>query len=143
MPDETNDFDFDNIAPWTVTGIKFNGKNYVLKEPSAGDGHKYRASRMKGGKLIDDGKTVVLGDPGESEILLVSLCVREVVQDGKERAVDIGTVRGWPDRVVAKLAGAILDRSPWLGGVKKGDDRPKTLPGETPDASSDKPGESA
>lgn len=141
MPDEneTNKFDFDSAEPWCVRGVRVSKKEYLLREPSAGDGHKYRSSRMKGGRLVDDGKTVVLGDPGESEILLVSLCLREVLPDGKEKSVEQGTVRGWPDRVTSSLFQEIKDRSPWLDGVKREDDRPKPSPGETGADSSDSP----
>ena len=125
--------ELDSIEPWAVDGIAYRGKLYRLREPSAGDGHKYRASRAKGTRLVDDGKTILLGETGETEILLVALCLREVGADGREREVPPQVVRGWPDRVVSALYAEVKRRSPTLDGPaaagKSAGDGPDEGPG--------------
>ncbi len=94
--------------------FEFDGKKYKLMEPSTAAVRKFRNESSKG-MTIKDGKAQgMVSDPGRLEILLVSLCVKDV---DANRPVTEKEVEAWPNRLTKDL----FKRAFKLGGLKETD----------------------
>jgi hypothetical protein len=99
-----NPFDFDaqeaaDLTPREIRGIRWRGKEYVLKRASEADNSN--------GRLEQGGGVAILGG-GELPSLLVGLCLYEILQrlDGSEQLKQVGehAVRAqWPPHYIEKL----------------------------------------
>jgi hypothetical protein len=107
-----NPFDFDaqdaaDPLPREIRGIRWRGKEYVLKRATETDNIKYNNARMRNGKLEQGGSVSILGG-GELPTVLVGLCLFEILPrpDGTEQHKQVGehAVRQqWPPHFIDKL----------------------------------------
>lgn len=107
-------FDFDaeeeaDLTPKEIRGIKWKGKEYLLKRADEGANIIFTNARIAAARM-DDGKLVALKGGGEVSALLVSLCLFEIGQRPKEagggellKPVAEKTVRSWPPHIVNRL----------------------------------------
>ena len=99
-----NDLDFSSLRPNVVEGIKVYDpvtravEEFILNEPSAGDGTEFRTRLQQAYKNDEDGNLIHLGN-ADAEAMLVARCLRHA--DG--RPVSETKVKGWPDRVLRAL----------------------------------------
>lgn len=111
-PINDNPFDFDaqeaaDLTPKEIRGIKWKGRNYVLKEATEDAHIKFTNARIRAARM-EDGKLTALAGGAEVEALLVSLCLFEIGErpDGSEvlKPVAEQTIRSqWPPRYIRKL----------------------------------------
>lgn len=93
---------YDDLTPIEIP-VSIGKKSYTLREASAGAACRYRNFMLSCGKLGPDGKPISLGDMQDAEPLLVSLCLFESNEDGKEIPVSLPAVRSWRHRIVSDL----------------------------------------
>lgn len=101
------DLDFNDLEP-KQCNVTVGGKKYVLKEASGGAVVAWRNAQMKATRIGPNGKPVGVDGLADSEPLLVSMCLYEVVQNaktGKEvhYPVKENVVRGWPSHIMTTL----------------------------------------
>ena len=111
--DEGNDTPSLKQVPVTFKGIK-----YILVEASAEAVAKWRNAQLTGTRMYqrenEDTRTIALGGMADSEPILVSLCLFKPDENGNLRLdaggnvdtrfrVAVDVVKGWPNRVTAKL----------------------------------------
>jgi hypothetical protein len=99
MPDDL--FDLGDLEPKSVS-YKIGGKPYQLREASSAAAAKFRNASISGAKLAD-GKIVGIGNVGDVEPLLVSLCLFQLGTDGVWATVPLDTIKSWPARIVKPL----------------------------------------
>jgi hypothetical protein len=107
------ELNFDDLEP-KFERVSISRRTYVLREATGGAVVQWRNHQMSASKLNPDGKTVSVGPIAESEPLLVSLCLFEIVQQGGnevERQVPVQVVKGWPYRVQRALYERIMEMS--------------------------------
>lgn len=86
--------------------VTVDGKRYVMREWFGGDKTRYEQDRISGVDIVVEDNRKVLKNAkrlGGNEALLVSLCLFEKQDDGKERNVPEAVVQGWPGRVQTAL----------------------------------------
>lgn len=89
---------FFDLTPIRIR-VKLPIGDCVLEEASGADASRFRTAAAKMTRTRKDGIVDVVGDPGEIESLLVSLCLKG--PDGKPVQQDV--IKGWPSRIVKKL----------------------------------------
>ena len=99
--DSRAELNFDDLFPQEVK-VKIGGKPYVLKEASAGAAAQWRNALIGCTQLGPDGKPQSIKGVGDTEPLLVSLCLFESGEKGLI-PVPIHIVRGMPARVCKAL----------------------------------------
>lgn len=107
----TSEFDFDaqdqlDLTPKEIRGIKYQGKEYLLR-PTDEDGFiKFNDRRMQFFKVTDGKYTQITGGSNVSTFLL-SLCLFEIIQkpDGSEgyKPVPEMALRKWKPHHIQKL----------------------------------------
>jgi len=101
------------------TPVTVGGTKYILREASEDAACQYRNAAVRGAKMVNG--TVTMGDAGNVQALLVSLCLFEVNDLGDTfRVTPLVTVKGWPARVVRPLFDWIK-RESMLDESKDGD----------------------
>ncbi len=105
----TNDLNFDDLTPVEIP-FSLGGKNYVLREATGDAAVQYR-NAVAASTQLADGKVSSIKNMADTEPFLVSLCVWELLEDGKERAITGARVRSWPARVQRRLFKKIQDVS--------------------------------
>jgi hypothetical protein len=105
MPDDVTDLG--DLAPVTVDYF-IGGKPFQLREATSDGAAKFR-NAAAGTARITDGKVSGVGNVGDLEPLLVSLCLF----DGDGKPVPLSVVRQWPGRVVRKL----FDKAKTISGL--------------------------
>lgn len=140
---------FDMLTPARVP-VTINGQEYVLYEATEGDVCQWRNHQLRSTQM-QDGKVKNLDGMADSEPLLVSLCLRKVVNN-QHLPVPINVVRQWQHKMVdtlferAKLISGLVDEeseeaiSKQIDKLTKRLDRvrekhPKNLPSPTADTS--------
>jgi hypothetical protein len=110
--DDVDQMNFD-LEPLEVQ-VTVGGKSYVLREASEDAACKWRNKIMSSTKLTD-GKPSSIDGIGDSEPLLVSLCLWEqhssTKDEVKQLKVPLEVVRSWPSRVVKKLHKWVMENS--------------------------------
>lgn len=87
-----------------IDGIEGDGKEYVLREATAGDAIAYRERTLQGLNFSAEGKIVSPKTTGTSaEILLISLCVVRRNSDGKEERLKEEEIKRWTNRTQKAL----------------------------------------
>lgn len=86
--------------------VTIAGEKYILREATHETIRRVRNAVVASTKLDDKGKPVSIAAAGDADSLLVSMCLFKPVGAGFE-STPLATVRGWPDRVVKKLADAV------------------------------------
>lgn len=146
---QTEPIDLGSLEPIVIPFV-IDKEDYVLREASADAKRRYRNIVMKSvsGNLAE-GQIQAIDGINDAETVLVAGCLFKMVRSDKDpsikkpQPVAIDTIRGWPDRIVAKL----FDEAMIISGFKKGpvkaedQDSPKVTPGLTP-GSSDSPTDS-
>jgi hypothetical protein len=97
--------DYADLKPREVQVNNLFGKNYLLKEGTAGAVTEYRNAISKSTKISADG-TILQQANFEVEPLLVSLCIFEIENNNGQtslKPVSLDTVRAWPHRVQQEL----------------------------------------
>lgn len=100
-PKNLEDMVFDDLTPIEVK-VRIENKPYVLREATGAAAVQYRNASMRNIRMAD-GKVVGMGDIGELEPLLVSLCLFSADADGKFSSVTVAKIKSWPARVVKDL----------------------------------------
>lgn len=101
------ELDFNDLEP-TQLPVRIGGKDYALCEANGAAATKYRNESLRRMK-IRDGKATDVGDLGDLEPLLVSLCLYEATLEGDQvvevskTKVPIATIASWPARVQKRL----------------------------------------
>lgn len=99
----TTNFDFNNLAPQSVP-VLWNGKTYVLREPSEGAWSEYEGALDTARQFDESGKFKGLGDGWrKADAILVAGCLFAVADAGSETLVSLDEVRKWPHRIVDPL----------------------------------------
>ncbi len=111
-PALTNRFDFDareaaDLSPKEVRGIRWKGKEYVLRQASEDANVQFTDAKIKHARM-NDGKLVALSGGGELASLLLSRCLFRITirPDGTEafQPVTAQSIRNeWPPHYVADL----------------------------------------
>lgn len=98
-----SDFDFTRLGPQSKP-VKWNGKEYVLREPSEGAWSEYQGALDAAKQYDADGKFKGLTEAwSRADAVLVAGCLFEV-KDGSEIAVPLSEVRlHWPHRVTSPM----------------------------------------
>jgi hypothetical protein len=114
-----------DLAPKEIP-VKGGGKNYVLREASAGAVVQYRNAVTRSIKM-KDGKPDSVGDLANAEPLLVSLCLFEL-KEVKGQIIPIPvpetTIRSWGARAMKTL----FDRIKEISDIDmEGEETPETL----------------
>lgn len=99
-------FDFGGLEPRSVP-VKYEGKNYVLREASEDAHVKYRNAVLRASKLNEKGNISSMDGMADSEPILVAACLFEQYTDAKgaqrERPMLVNQILQWPTRVVKPL----------------------------------------
>ena len=87
--------------------VTIDGEEYLLREASGGTACRYRNAVLACITLVD-GKPAKITNQADTEPLLVSLCMLQVVRDANgekkgEKAVPVTTVRQWRSSVQKAL----------------------------------------
>lgn len=93
---------FDDLTPIALP-VRVKGKDYLLREATGDAVAKWRNAQLRATRLGGDGKPASIDGLADAEPLLVSLCLFEVGQGGKELPVSVQTVRSWPGRITSAL----------------------------------------
>lgn len=128
---DVHDYDTD-LAPKEFR-FKFQGKQYVLVDPSADAARRWRNANIAGSSMDKDTNRIIVSPTmADSETVLVQGCVYQLLENksGEEyrRGVGLADVRAWPDALVSDL----FNRAKDFGGLDKGDGEAKKLPPPAP-----------
>ena len=112
-----DELNFDSLSLIEVP-VTIEGKRYVLREASGDVACKYRNALMTGTQM--EGKRVTkIGSMADAEPLLVAKCLFEVGEDELGRkAVNVGTVITWPNRIIKRLFKKVQE----ISDLKEGDE---------------------
>lgn len=94
--------------------VQIGGVDYWLEEASGEAAVKYRNAVMGCTQLGNDGKPSRIIGLGETEPMLVSLCLYKLVKIGneeKKQYVSVQTIKGWPAKIQKGLFKRIMDIS--------------------------------
>lgn len=97
-------FDFNNLTPQSVP-VLWDGKTYVLREPSEGAWSEYEGHLDTARQFDEAGKFKGLGDGWrKADAVLVAGCLFTIAADGAESPVPLDEIRTkWPHRVIDPL----------------------------------------
>lgn len=115
----TDELNFD-LTPVEVP-VTIGGKAYVLREASEAAACTWKNTAISKAR-VRDGKVESLGNLADQQPLLVSLCLFESGEPGKEKPVSLQTVKSWPSRVVS----ALFDRAKAMSKLGE-DETPETV----------------
>lgn len=94
----TQQLDFSDLEPQTVS-FECQGQSYVLHEATGGVAKRFNNERAKRVKYGPSGNVSQIGDIGDLEPLLVSLCLKTAAGDN----IPVTVIEKWPSRMVKKL----------------------------------------
>jgi len=128
-----NEWDFD--APDIVhedVHFKLRGRSYVIREATADAVRQYRRAISKAVTVGPEGKpsNVDTGAIGDTDILLVSLCVFDASGAGTQRVTE-AEVLTWPFRAQEKVYKKVREMSGLDVPADKAADQEKNLPNAT------------
>jgi len=95
-----DELNLETLEPINVS-VNLGGKKYLLKEASVDAVCRWKNAQLKETRLGPDGKASAIlpkADP-----FLLSLCLFEIDDKGKEKPVPAMTVRSWPNRIQKPL----------------------------------------
>ena len=113
------DFNFDDAPAIDPKPVKYQGRNYELREASAGTGAAYRNFQLQG-ITLEDGKPKKLKGLASGDILLVSKCLFEV-KENKYRPVNVDELSEWKEKDVREM-------SDWIKEVSNLNEDDQTVP---------------
>jgi hypothetical protein len=118
MTNSSLEFDLSEITfPVTISG-----QSYLLVEANSETGTQFKVNTLKGLTLDqrEDGSKKINGleNIAGNEAYLVSRCLFKIDDAGRRHAVDLATVKGWPNRIVKSL----YEKSREISGLKEVDD---------------------
>lgn len=93
---------FDSLEPISFP-VKIAGNDYILTEASESAACRYRDAQLKGVNVtesLDGNKKAAVDKMADTEALLVSLCLCQVIDGGGTKTVPLETIRSWPHRIV-------------------------------------------
>lgn len=99
--------------------VTIGGEEYVLCEASGETARKYK-NRQAEMVTMADGKVTKITKPADLEPLLVSLCLKKVIEGGNRKSVSLAVIGEWPAKTVTNLA----DKAKEISGL--GDDENPT-----------------
>jgi hypothetical protein len=112
---EQFDFDFDQGQP-TEVKIRFQGKNWTLREASEETAVKMRGMQLSNARVVGGQLQANVDRIAESQAFLVSRCLF----DDENKPVKVEVIRSWPSRVVKPL----FERCKEMSGLAEQDDQP-------------------
>lgn len=98
----TDILNFDDLTPIELP-FSHLGKDYVLREATGEAACQFRNAQIACTTMGPEGKPKKFENVADVEPLLVSLCVWELLPDGKEKRVPEATVRQWSARMQKRL----------------------------------------
>ncbi len=116
----TNEFDFGSLEIIETSVVGPNGKKYILREANEESVARFTNARTRCMTLQDGGVTAVAG-MGDLSLLLVSLCLFEVGEDGEanlKKNVSVEVLKSWPGRVIRPL----FDEAKRISEIDQDDD---------------------
>lgn len=93
-------FDFDSDLGKKEIPVRYQGRDYVLREASEGAAIKWRNAQMKAARFNQHGQITGAEGLADTEPLLVSYCLFET---DTGNPVHFNTICGWPAKMVKKL----------------------------------------
>lgn len=96
---------FDDLTPIEIP-VKIKDQSYTLIEATGDVVSKYRTALSRLAK-IRDGQAEIVGNVGDTDLLLLSLCLK----DSGGALVSVDTLRGWKGSVVQKLVAKLKEIS--------------------------------
>ncbi len=119
--------DYEDLEPVMVSVTLGKGDrkvNYLLREATAAAAVKYKNKQAAAMKFSGSGELQSVGDVGDADLLLVSMCLCETVQgkptelkidkNGNACTVPVNTISRWKTSVYNALAERIKEISPGL-----------------------------
>lgn len=79
--------------------VKYDGQEYKLVEADAEAAKVWRNARAASMKFDKDGNFRGVGDVGENELLLITLCLKTL----DDKPVGLATIKKWPNRVTKAI----------------------------------------
>lgn len=112
--------------------VNIAGENYLLVEASAEDAKAWRANNLQSLHMREKGTgknretlNTFNATLADSELLLVSLCLYKVGNNGSRQRVTLDTLRKWPNKLIEKL----FNKAQKMSGLKEEEDK-KEGPGK-------------
>lgn len=109
----SNELVFDSAEPMSVP-VTIAGKKYQATEATESTAARYRDAQLRGMRVIegaDGNKTSAVSAIHDTESLLVSLCLFEVLEDGTNKAVSVEIIKKWSHRIVKSIFNLIEEIS--------------------------------
>lgn len=136
MPEQKYDPMSFDLTPICIA-VTVGNKKYALKEASGDAAVRYRNAQLGCTELGPDGKPKKIVGIGDTEPLLVSLCLFEVTEVDAEgnivktgANVPVNTIRSWP----ARIQKALFEKIKEVSEIDKEDEEaPKDEPSEETD----------
>jgi len=97
-----DELNLETLEPINVS-VNLGGKKYLLKEASVDAVCRWKNAQLKETRLGPDGKAAAFGNIADADPFLLSLCLFEIDDKGKEKPVPAMTVRSWPNRIQKPL----------------------------------------
>lgn len=108
------EYDDDDLAPKEVP-VRLGKKDYVLVEAGCEAARLFRNAATRGARLMKD-KSVLVGEVGDAEIVLLGECLCERFPGGALRPVGAAFVR---QSIKAEVAKDLFKRAKALGGLSE------------------------
>jgi len=102
--------------------VEIGDKRYILREANGVVACKYRNAILACAKM-EGGKAAGFEGLADVEVLLVSLCLFRVQEDGSTTPIAIKDVQGWPNRVVKTL----FTKAQEISELQEGEDTEESL----------------
>ena len=116
---DNHEFDFDQQLVTTEIPVRYQGKDYTLREPSEDSAAKYRSFQLRNARMVGGKLNADITKIAESQAFLLSMCL----YNGDGHAVSIGIIRSWPARIIKPL----FEKAREMGSLIEGEETVEQL----------------